>query len=399
MSTSASDSRPPPSRLILSPGSLPALIPDDSPLLHNWQPIRVKLENAVPQLGRRYQAPDRMVEILDAFIRYTPPLELASRLQTLQEWALEVEMRELFKKAVCLAQVLHYGLQAAVTRIGSRGNSSTETPPWLLSSNIAPVPQVPAMPAIPVQYPREPSQVTLCKQRDCNRCAITGSLIIEVVHIIPYSSASWSNAFEFSALWHFIRAWIGNDNARKLWEYVGYDNVNRLENLLTLCPNEHRLFGDGKLLLEPVRTYHRDNLAMLEIMKVEILGPIEPVGTLYPPVDPAIVNITTADLTGMRMICAPRLLQSGSLVAFVTEDPNNLPLPNTHLLELLTAISRVRKMAGMATPEILETFNDPEPPIMTMTPKEHATVLARKLANLAVKQDKGSPVWKRKAVD
>ncbi|KAI5779933.1 hypothetical protein DFH27DRAFT_529868 [Peziza echinospora] len=270
--------------LLLSLDPLPTTpIPDDSPLSLFWQGLRVRLENLPSHFSVVYKAPPKMMEILNAFIAYTPPSQVQIQLQSLQGWGSYGDDGELFKIAVLLAQVAYRGLQAAVTRFGSSGNSSMPTPDWLLDSsggatvsrprneNTAPtapehstapeqstestapehssadgnrrnpprsarpchgshgssVLSTPSLlPDWGFQYPRESEKVEACRRRDRYRCVITANIRNEVAHIFPYSSCAWSCGFDTLPFWIFLCTWIGDHEARKLWEYVGGSKAN-----------------------------------------------------------------------------------------------------------------------------------------------------------------------------
>jgi len=98
-------------------------------------------------------------------------------------------------------------------------------------------------------------------ERDRYHCALSQEGQPVVAHIIPYSFGRHAAALEtvMPNAFRFLNLFAGQTVINRLNNYLmlpevvgGQSRINRLENLLCLSPTNHRLFGRGFFVLEPL---------------------------------------------------------------------------------------------------------------------------------------------------
>ncbi|KAG8906720.1 hypothetical protein FRB99_006318 [Tulasnella sp. 403] len=136
----------------------------------------------------------------------------------------------------------------------------------------------------------------------------------EATHILPFSLNNLTSNQMWSRkprVWQIIEMF----SQVQLDEFNGQD-INRLENVLTLSSDLHSLFGELNIWFKPVES--RPNCYTLE---------------------------TASIVEGFPSIVVPA---AGTIVEFTTPDPTDLPLPDSRYLALHAACAQVSHASGAA---------------------------------------------------
>lgn len=184
--------------------------------------------------------------------------------------------------------------------------------------------------------PRSQASVRACLERDNNQCVITGRHIqifpVEVAHIIPHSLGSNRNHI----YWKFLEIFLGQDATNDLWEFLGGDHINRLENLFLLDASIHRLFDRHIIDLEPVPSL---STAHKTVVLFRWHGNSQLV--------PNVITTTVGVLAGQPAVS----VSDGHcfVISGFSNPTNPIPvLPDTRLFELSRALNAMSREIGAA---------------------------------------------------
>ncbi|KAF9252796.1 hypothetical protein DTO006G1_2043 [Penicillium roqueforti] len=195
---------------------------------------------------------------------------------------------------------------------------------------------------------------TACLKRDDFSCVITNFPQVDVAHIYPLSlkksqsSGNNKNTDTYDKFWKTLYMFWGKDQVDQ-WEarLTGPCGTELCENLLSLCPNAHRLWGACYFALQPLHL--RDDGKELitrfywlpEVTRQKVQIQAKPSISLHPPADLLNLRVENTDGSAHKM-------NSGDLVIFQTKDPENLPLPSWDLLQMQWILHRIGALSGAA---------------------------------------------------
>ncbi|MCJ1344561.1 hypothetical protein MMC31_002764 [Peltigera leucophlebia] len=132
--------------------------------------------------------------------------------------------------------------------------------------------------------------------------------------------------------------------------------INALYNMLTLSPDAHNLWADGKFTLEPLGA--EANLYQLRAAFRWTPPRSEDPKELGIATDPGTIELIPLDEGELIFDHHTRSeLTDGHIVTITTHDPVIAPLPSRDLLMLQYFLIRVLRMAGRAGADMLETFD------------------------------------------
>ena len=338
---------------------------------------------------KRYLACAETLGILSAFFALSPPLQAENHVALIARVVPAVPAHEVrWKPIIDLAYVINFGLKAAMTRTGSKGHTLEPTPKWMreqldtihdIIANSSESTQLFAdtsiasglrssvstshrmLSAVPSslqdsfssedpvgdsgeQVRRDPDAVGDCLSRDSSLCVLTAVRIPVVAHIIPYSCGCMTDFFDTSYFWLLLQFWLGLATARTVWEYVGGEKINRLENLLSIGAHVHVMFGAGKLILEPPIRNEQNIQDSAVVLRIWALDPdiLNDLYTRYTPLRSLDEALEVANNNIREK--GPHELSSGEYITLLRS--NQSPLPDCTLLAVFSGICRLRHLAN-----------------------------------------------------
>ncbi|KAJ5826302.1 hypothetical protein N7474_003440 [Penicillium riverlandense] len=200
---------------------------------------------------------------------------------------------------------------------------------------------------LPVHQLRSDPAKKACKKRDNEFCVITHSDPgIEVAHIYPYALGQNEGTPEQTRFWANLRLFWDDTKIANWKNALARDGTETCANMLCLTPDAHRLWGQGCFSLEPIELSEDEKTLTTRFWWFPRKTSDDSVRLLTPPDVPADLTgtgrATLFDLATTRLIC------SGDCIVMRTEDPDNLPLPSMHLLQLQWILNRVVGLSGAA---------------------------------------------------
>jgi len=144
---------------------------------------------------------------------------------------------------------------------------------------------------VPQAYP-SPAAITACLERDQQQCIITGrrstdGFNLEVVHIIPFSLVSHQRCRSLD-FWKMVEMFYGSEATDNIFGGL-VDQIDNLENLITIDSSIRAMLDGGKLTLTPgssqdnwipVINDHRGDY-WLSIGYLKLKGPMGPQDFIY----------------------------------------------------------------------------------------------------------------------
>ncbi|KAJ0415696.1 hypothetical protein BJY00DRAFT_293127 [Aspergillus carlsbadensis] len=214
------------------------------------------------------------------------------------------------------------------------------------ASKIPPPPKNP--PLQPKKFRRSAALIDKCRLRDQDTCRITkGGDCTEVCHIYPFSLATKVGTISHTSFWDLLSFYWSREQIRS-WEekLLGPSRTEILENVICLAQTVHGLWGKGRFALKPISLSTDAKTLTVEFYWLHEY-PYEYRLLATPPFSPASVDCTRR---GTRLLdCrAKRILESGDLLTFKTEDPDTLPLPSIEILQLQWILNRLVSLSGAA---------------------------------------------------
>jgi len=250
-------------------------------------------------------------------------------------------------------------------------------------------------------------------------CVLTCEPEPQVAHIVPFSLGRLGGPLQqtMPSLFTFLRVFAGPTILHSLETYLvgvpgSRGQINRLENLLSLCPTVHHHFGEGTFVLEPVGdplAGIRSRTDVLPSYQVRFSwvtenrpipsrvegeeGHPSPEGVeeeawdltqvmqsgvpMAEDDDPIVRNVNIVrnriqDPESPRITRSLRIqtLETGFVFTLSTNDPVGHPLPHPDLLVVHAAIMRVCRSAGMAEPQEEEDWDSGERGEVPATPAD-----------------------------
>ncbi|KAJ5686611.1 hypothetical protein N7536_009230 [Penicillium majusculum] len=201
---------------------------------------------------------------------------------------------------------------------------------------------------------RKFSAKTACLERDDFSCVITNFPQVDVAHIYPLSlkksQSSGNNKCTdtYDDFWKTLHMFWRKDQVDK-WEaqLTGPCGTELCENLLSLCPNAHRLWGAFYFALQPLHLCDDSKELitrfywMPEVTRDKVQVQDKPSISLHPPAELLNLRVENTDGSAHKM-------NSGDLVIFQTKDPESLPLPSWDLLQMQWILHRIGALSGAA---------------------------------------------------
>jgi hypothetical protein len=195
-------------------------------------------------------------------------------------------------------------------------------------------------------------------------CILTKVGPVEVAHIYPFSMRHVDDMLEGPSptFWDALKMLWKKDRITA-WQNAIFSTRKRTEivqNLVSLSPTLHTLWGSGDFALKPIQLSDDRKTLDLEFhwlhsRKSKIAIPLQrlPPATYdmlempslkLPEERSAIQTAHSNVLTGEKLI-------SGYKTSITTEDPDRLPLPDIALLEMQWTLQRISALSGAAEPE------------------------------------------------
>ncbi|PYI09234.1 hypothetical protein BO78DRAFT_271985, partial [Aspergillus sclerotiicarbonarius CBS 121057] len=206
---------------------------------------------------------------------------------------------------------------------------------------------------------RSSSAVKQCQQRD-RACVVTNvsGHLCDIAHLFPvYMQDSTSGVTK--TFWKILKMFWTADRVKSWRDGVFEDPVGTegQQNLIRFNPFVQRLHGKAYFALQFVA---KNPLGSWLQLKFVWLRPNKPVGQfsldrvpeLPESWDPAQQEV------GLMNVITKRPIESGDIIELRTSDPDNLPLPDTRILELQWIMNLVAAISGAAEPKELEDDSD-----------------------------------------
>ncbi|KAJ5613217.1 hypothetical protein N7510_006411 [Penicillium lagena] len=188
---------------------------------------------------------------------------------------------------------------------------------------------------LPVYQVRSEHVKDACKKRDNDACVITHSTFItEVAHIYPYALGQNEGTPEQTRFWATLRLFWDGTKIASWKNALARDGTETCANMLCLSPDAHREWGRGFFSIEPVELSEDKKTLTTRFWR-------------FPPKADANASIHP---DGLKLYdrTTDRPIFSGDRVIMRTDDPDILPLPSLHLLQLQWILNRVVALSGAA---------------------------------------------------
>lgn len=196
-----------------------------------------------------------------------------------------------------------------------------------------------------------------CLERDQESCIITkGGEPIEVCHILPFAISRPAGQEHF-IFWSILSVFWTEDRTNE-WkrQILGDDGIEVCHNLLTLCPNAHRLWGRARFALQPLSM--REDKKSLKIrffwlQSRDFTKKMRITARPYLPaiLDPGPMHAKLFDGLSETKLC------SGDTFTLTTDDPQSKPLPSIELLQMQWTLQRLIAISGAAGVNDEELFD------------------------------------------
>ncbi|OAL69989.1 hypothetical protein A7D00_6028 [Trichophyton violaceum] len=184
----------------------------------------------------------------------------------------------------------------------------------------------------------------MCKERDDFKCIVTKSAgPIDAAHLFPVSlNKSDDRANFFSLLKNLWAQRIGK------WEGRFKNGTEFVENEVSFSPSLHRYHAKGLFALQPIEATSDGRslkLGFYWLNKRQVERSKEMVDLMD---IPALAHdFRPKDIA----ICSSRdehIIRSGEVIELITKDPEKLPLPDWHILEMQWVLQRLVALKGAA---------------------------------------------------
>jgi hypothetical protein len=201
-------------------------------------------------------------------------------------------------------------------------------------------------------------------------CVLTGSDIVEVAHIYPFSQLRYPEEDTFGArhiFWDHLKdfwpeekvaTWVAQLFPRGLCG-IGDE---RVDNRITLSSFAHDLWNGGAFALKPVSMSDDKTALTVQFFWQKRQANTKPaMSLLTTPYSTRGLEHNTATGAGINRLHDERRreeIKSGDVFELKTDDTAAKPLPSFQLLELQWFLTRVVGMAGAAFPEDLDSEYD-----------------------------------------
>ncbi|KAH8812328.1 hypothetical protein F5884DRAFT_750637 [Xylogone sp. PMI_703] len=197
----------------------------------------------------------------------------------------------------------------------------------------------------------------LAASRDKQSCLLTlAGCPLEVAHIYPFSMYEYS---EHDIFWATLQYFWSTERIAR-WKKALFTEARTevCENLMTMCPNAHAYWGKSYFALKPLKV-SEDNkeitVKFFWLRKHE--GPNSiPVGDA--PVLPA--NLHGVNNVKLFDTKSEKLIRSGKVFCFTTDDLIKKPLPSKDILDMQWVLHRLTALSGGA--ELINYTYNPDDP-------------------------------------
>ncbi|KAI9371598.1 hypothetical protein BJX61DRAFT_543540 [Aspergillus egyptiacus] len=255
----------------------------------------------------------------------------------------------------------------------SRLHSRTKIPIVCASDQVGSAtpgtPATPSTPAItratspkPQSHNRSDRTITQCKLRDGGLCLITkGGDVPEAAHIYASSIGSQVGRTRYKHFWDIFRM-FWSEKKIKSWEagVLGNEGTETtLPNLLCMDPTVHALWGKARFAIKPLELSSDRKKLRVELHWLPAMKYVQrQLGTA----PSSLINTISAP-GGTRLYDCPtdRRIQTGDVLTFTTNDPENLPLPSVDLLDMQWVLNRLTALSGAADVSDEELDSDDAP--------------------------------------
>lgn len=190
----------------------------------------------------------------------------------------------------------------------------------------------------------------------------------EVAHIYPFSLRDTGANGSYHPFWGMLRSFWSAEKIEQ-WEasISGEGGTEKCDNLVTLCPTLHKLWGMALFGLEPV--YLSEDRRILEVRFFWMRRFTHPTA-----IDLAfrVQNFHKREASVFDSQTG-QMVTSGTIIRFTTDDPHSKPLPNWDILSLQWLMQRLAAMSGAAEVGEDDHFTDDEEThIYSISPAEES---------------------------
>jgi hypothetical protein len=228
--------------------------------------------------------------------------------------------------------------------------------------------------------PLEPN-ILKAKERDGKMCVLTGSGLVEVAHIYPFSQLKYPEEDTFGArhiFWDHLKnfwpeekvtTWIAQLFPRGLCR----TGDERVDNQITLSRDAHGLWNRGAFALKPISISDDKTTLEVQFFWQKRQANTKPAMSLLimPYSTRGLEQDDTTTDAGINVLHDERRqgvkIKSGDVFELKTDDVAQQPLPSFQLLELQWFLTRVVGMAGAAFPDDLDSEYDSDEDVPALT--------------------------------
>jgi HNH endonuclease len=202
---------------------------------------------------------------------------------------------------------------------------------------------------------------TSAEQRDEFCCVLTRDADIQLAHIYPFHSIKHKEEDIFGArhmFWDLLKNFWPEEKvaawqAELFPEGINKIGLERVSNLITLCPNAHTIWDRGAFALKPISVSNDNTTLKLQFFwqkrQQDTQGTMSlltiPFSTEHLDQNEGAYDHGNTLLFNLH---TRKPITSGEFFELQTDDPDTIPLPSFKLLEMQWFLQRIAGMAGAA---------------------------------------------------
>ncbi|KAL2833594.1 hypothetical protein BJY01DRAFT_225020 [Aspergillus pseudoustus] len=216
------------------------------------------------------------------------------------------------------------------------------------------------------KYRRSAAAADKCRQRDGDACLITrGGDCNQIVHIYPYLLGRKAGPKGEKEFWRVMSTFWSAEEIKKWGSAIlGPKRTEVVQNLLSLAPTVHALWGQARFALKPLDlSPDRRRLSVQFYWLDQTKFVFKDLAT--PPSPPTNLD-STARGTRLFDCASQRCIRSGDVLTWTTDDPETMPLPSIELLHLQWCLNRLISLSAAA--DVTDEELDPEDPTALAPP-------------------------------
>ncbi|KAJ9264668.1 hypothetical protein DTO212C5_7050 [Paecilomyces variotii] len=197
-------------------------------------------------------------------------------------------------------------------------------------------------------FKRSKAAKKLCLERDQETCIITkAGEPVEVCHIFPFNMGGPATQEHFT-FWATLSTFWTEDRI-DAWkkQIFGDSSTEVCQNLLTLCPNAHKLWGKARFAFQPVSMGEDGKSLKVRFFWLQSRGFARQMSITTRPYLPAALDSGPRHAKLFNCLSETKVC-SGDEFILTTDDPERKPLPSIELLEMQWTLQRLTAISGAA---------------------------------------------------